>query len=295
MRRFLFERYPVRGYIVHLDSSWRAIQEPTAYPPAVRQLLGEAMVSATLLAATLKFEGMLTLQLQAPGPVHLLVAQCTDRHAIRGVARYHDLPLDLGAPEVLKRLSGDGRLSVSVESGAQSARYQGIVPLTGDGLAHSLEAYFENSEQLPTRIWLAAGTERAAGFLLQRVPEHERSSASAEEIDELWNRVGHLAGTLTDTELLGLPESELLHRLFPEDDVRLFSPAPVFFQCRCSRDRVAGILRSLGESEIQSILAERGTVEVRCEFCNRAYAFDSVDCARVFRAPEGTPPSPRLQ
>jgi molecular chaperone Hsp33 len=253
------------------------------------------MVSATLLAATLKFEGMLTLQLQAPGPVHLLVAQCSDRHAIRGVARFHDLPPDLGVAQVLKQLSDAGRLSVSVESGAQSARYQGIVPLTGGGLAQSLEAYFENSEQLPTRIWLTAGTDRAAGFLLQRVPGPERSSASTEEIEELWNRVGHLAGTLTEAELQALPESELLHRLFPEDDVRLFSPAPVFFQCRCSRDRVAGILRSLGEAEIQSILAERGRVEVRCEFCNRAYTFDSVDCARVFRAPIDTPPSPRLQ
>jgi len=295
IRRFIFERYPVRGFIVHLDSSWRAVLEPSDYPPAVRELLGEAMVSATLLAATLKFDGMLTLQLQAPGPVHLLVAQCTDRHAIRGVARYRDLPQHRNAADLLQGLTSDGRLSVSVESGDQVARYQGVVPLTGNSFATSLEAYFEASEQLPTRIWLTAQADRAAGFLLQRLPARERDMPSLEEIDELWSRVGHLAATLTPVELLALAESTLLHRLFPEDDVRLFSPTPVYFQCRCSRERVAGILRSLGEPEIQSILAERGSVEVRCEFCNRAYAFDPVDCAAVFRPPEGTQSSSRLQ
>lgn len=295
IRRFIFERYPVRGFIVHLDSSWRAALEPADYPPAVRELLGEAMVSTTLLAATLKFDGMLTLQLQASGPVHLLVAQCTDHHAIRGVARYRELPAQLNAAELLQRLTGDGRLSVNVESGDQVSRYQGVVPLTGNSLASSLEAYFASSEQLPTRIWLAAQADRAAGFLLQRLPARERDLHSLEEIDELWNRVGHLAATLTSEELLTLAEGTLLRRLFPEDDVRLFGPTPVYFQCRCSRERVAGILRSLGEPEIRSILAERGSVEVRCEFCNRAYTFDLVDCAAVFRPPEGTQSSSRLQ
>ncbi|HZF16741.1 MAG TPA: Hsp33 family molecular chaperone HslO [Steroidobacteraceae bacterium] len=295
IRRFIFERYPVRGFIVHLDSSWRAVLEPSDYPVCVRELLGEAMVSATLLAATLKFDGLLTLQLQAPGPMHLLVAQCTDRHAIRGVARYRDLPAGLGAADLLQRLTGDGRLSVSLESNDQAARYQGVVPLTGNSFASSLEAYFESSEQLPTRIWLAAGTDGAAGFLLQRLPAHERGLASLEEIDELWNRVGHLASTLTAAELLALAEGKLLQRLFPEDDVRLYSPVPVYFQCRCSRERVAGILRSLGEAEVRSILAERGRVEVRCEFCNRAYTFDPVDCAAVFHPPEDTQSSSRLQ
>jgi molecular chaperone Hsp33 len=295
IRRFIFERYPVRGYVVHLDSAWRAACEPAAYQPDVQQLLGEALVSATLLAATLKFEGTLTLQLQGPGPVHLLVAQCTDRHAIRGVARYRGEEIVAGAGGRLQLLAGEGRLSVSVETNAQTARYQGIVPLSGGDLAGCLEDYFASSEQLPTRLWLVAEPERAAGFLLQRVPDHERAGASDAEIDELWNRVGHLAATLTARELLDLSESRLLRRLFAEDDVRLFSPTPVFFQCRCSRERVTGLLRALGEPEVQSILDERGSVEVRCEFCNRAYAFDPVDCAGIFRAPAGTQTSPRLQ
>ena len=244
IRRFLFEHYPVRGYVVHLDSSWRAACEPTDYRPEVQQLLGEALVSATLLAATLKFEGTLTLQLQGPGPVHLLVAQCTDRHAIRGVARYRDPHIVAGTNGQLQLLAGDGRLSVSIETNAQAARYQGIVPLSDGNLAGCLEAYFASSEQLPTRLWLAAEADRAAGFLLQRVPGHERALVSDAEVDELWNRVGHLAATLTPRELLDLAEARLLRRLFAEEDVRLFSPTPVFFQCRCSRERVAKYLRS---------------------------------------------------
>jgi len=295
IRRFLFEHYPVRGYVVHLDSAWRAACEPTDYRPEVQQLLGEALVSATLLAATLKFEGTLTLQLQGPGPVHLLVAQCTDRHAIRGVARYRGEEIGAGSGGQLRQLAGEGRLSVSIETNAQTARYQGIVPLSGGDLAGCLEAYFASSEQLPTRLWLAAEADRAAGFLLQRVPDHERAGVSDAEVDELWNRVGHLAATLTARELLDLSEARLLRRLFAEDDVRLFSPTPVFFQCRCSRERVTGLLRSLGEPEVQSILDERGSVEVRCEFCNRAYAFDRIDCAGIFRAPESTQASVRLQ
>jgi molecular chaperone Hsp33 len=299
IRRFLFERYPVRGHVVHLDSSWRAVREHSAYPAAVQQLLGEAMVSVTLLAATLKFDGTLTLQLQGPGPVHLLVAQCTDRHAIRGVARYKDLPEATAPGHSLYSLAGEGRLSVSIASGNEPAGYQGIVPLAGASLAASLETYFANSEQLPTRLWLAAEADHAAGFLLQRVPDHERAAGlapvAADDVDELWNRVGHLASTLTARELLDLDEARLLKRLFAEDDIRLFAPTPVFFQCRCSRERVVGILRSLGEAEVQSILDERGSVEVRCEFCNRAYAFDAVDCAGFFRATEEAQASRRLQ
>ncbi len=289
----------MRGYVAHLDSSWRAVREHSAYPAAVEQLLGEAMVSATLLAATLKFEGTLTLQLQGPGPVHLLVAQCTDQHAIRGVARCKDLPASTTADQSLHSLVGAGRLSVSIPSGNEPTGYQGVVPLAGASLAASLETYFASSEQLPTRLWLAAEADHSAGFLLQRVPDHERATGlapvAADEVDELWNRVGHLASTLTARELLNFDEAKLLKRLFAEDDIRLFAPTPVYFQCRCSRERVVGILRSLGGAEVRSILEERGSVEVRCEFCNRAYTFDAVDCAGFFRATGEPQSSRRLQ
>ena len=285
LRRFVFERFPVRGYVVHLDACWRALIEHHAYPDIVRDTLGEAVAATVLLAATLKFDGLLTLQVQGPGPMHLLVVQATHRMAVRAVARWHSA-LPVGRPS-LATLSGGGRLTVTVENADRSSRYQGVVPLSGERLADCFEGYFARSEQLPTRLWLTATAEGAAGLLLQRLPSG--ASASAEELEhaaaagaEHWNRIQHLAGTLSAAELAVLPSGELLRRLFHEEDVRLFEPGPVFFQCNCSRERVSGILRSLGEGEVRDILRERSTVEVRCEFCNRAWQYDAVDVEGLF-------------
>jgi molecular chaperone Hsp33 len=283
LRRFVFERFPVRGYLVRLDASWRALTEHHDYPLIVRDTLGEAAAATVLLGATLKFEGLLTLQLQGPGPLHLLVVQATHRHALRGVARWREAVVDAN----LESLTGGGRVTVTVESAGQGSRYQGIVPLSGARLADCFEDYFARSEQLPTRLWLAASGERAAGLLLQRLPSG--ATASAEELahvsaegDEDWNRVRMLAATLSSAELLELSTAQLLRRLFHEEDLRLFEPDPVFFQCTCSRERVSGILRSIGAGEVRDILAERGSVEVRCEFCNRAWQYDAVDVAGLF-------------
>ncbi len=283
LRRFIFERFPVRGYIVHLDASWRALIEHHDYPPVVRETLGQAAAATLLLGATIKFDGLLTLQLQGPGPMHLLVVQASHRHAVRGVARWRGEVAD----PALEALTGGGQVTVTVENADRSSRYQGIVPLTGARLAECFEDYFARSEQLPTRLWLVATEERAVGLLLQRLPSG--AGASTEELahsvaegDEDWNRVRLLAATLSAAELATLPAEELLHRLFHEEDVRLFEPDPVYFQCTCSRERVSGILRSLGEREVRELLAERGNVEVRCEFCNRAWQYDAVDVEGLF-------------
>jgi len=292
LRRFLFERFPVRGYVVHLDASWRALVENHDYPEVVRRTLGEAAAATVLLAGTLKFEGLLTLQMQGPGPMHLLVTQCTHRMALRAVARHRG---ELPAQGSLQALTGrDGHVTVTIENEDRTSRYQGVVPLTGEELASCLRHYFERSEQLPTRLWLAATDDRAAGLLLQRLPTGASASAEEDEMqaaegDENWNRVLHLASTLTPEELVKLPGQELLRRLFHEEDLRLFEPDPVFFQCTCSRERVSGILRSLGRREVESVLAERGSVEVRCEFCNRAYRYDAVDVEALFREPTAGP------
>ncbi|MGO8855759.1 MAG: Hsp33 family molecular chaperone HslO [Steroidobacteraceae bacterium] len=292
LHRFMFEHYPIRGHLVHLDASWRALIEHREYPDAIRTTLGEAVVASLLLAATIKFEGVLSLQLQGAGPVHLLLAQCTGGLGIRGLARYREDDISGTAARGIADLIGAGNLTVTVESDDGSQRYQGIVPITGERLADSLQIYFENSEQLPTRLWLYADEKGAAGMLLQRLPgEGMRGTAAAGvpvadlvAIDDAWRRVQLIAATLTADELRTLADAQILHRLFNEDDVRLFEPAPVYFRCRCSRERVSGMLQGLGEAETRSVLDERGEVEVRCDFCNRAYVFDAVDVAQLFNA-----------
>jgi molecular chaperone Hsp33 len=275
----MFEQYPIRGHLVHLDAAWHALIEHHDYPEKIRDTLGEAVAAALLLAATIKFDGVLSLQLQGAGPVHLMLAQCTSGLAVRGLARYREGIQSGGIADLI----GAGNLTVTLETDDGSQRYQGIVPIDGNRLADSLQVYFENSEQLPTRLWLHADQNGATGMLLQRLPG-ERAAAGTDPaaVEEAWRRVQLIGETLTFEELRTLTDADILHRLFSEDDVRLFEPLPVYFRCRCSRERVSGMLQGLGESETRSVLAERGEVEVRCDFCNRAYVFDAVDVAQLF-------------
>jgi len=284
LHRFLFERYPIRGHLVHLDAAWRALIEHRDYPAAIRNILGESVAASLLLAATIKFEGVLSLQMQGDGPVHLLLAQCTGGLGVRGLARYREGGADLAGD--IGDLIGAGNLTVTLETDDGAQRYQGIVPLSGGRLADSLQVYFENSEQLPTRLWLHADSQGASGMLLQKLPSAEPQAGTADSaaLEDAWRRVQLIGETLTPEEMRTLDDAQILHRLFNEDDVRLFEPAPVYFRCRCSRERVAGMLQGLGEPETRAILAERGAVEVRCDFCNRAYVFDAVDVARLFNA-----------
>ncbi|MET0498317.1 MAG: Hsp33 family molecular chaperone HslO [Steroidobacteraceae bacterium] len=288
LHRFLFEHLPIRGHIVHLDAAWRALLEHRDYPNEIRDTLGEAVAASVLLASTLKFDGTLSLQLQGKGPMHLMLAQCSNHFGVRAVARYRDDPKSSD----LSQLSGEGNLSVTLENEDLSQRYQGVVPLSSERIADCLQAYFENSEQLPTRLWLHADEKGVSGLLLQRLSEDtstrrglgEAAISAVEEVDmdDAWERVQMLAETLRPDELQTLTDRQILRRLFSEDDVRMFEPTPVFFRCRCSRDRVGGVLKALGSAEIRSLLEERGNVEVRCDFCNRAYTFDAVDIEHLF-------------
>ncbi len=271
LRRFIFEKLPVQGRYVHLDASWRAVLERQEYPAPVRTLLGEAMAAMALLSATLKFDGAITLQVQGNGPLHLLVVQCTSRLSLRGLARWRgDLP-----DSSLQKLLGEGRLALTIEPSGKGERYQGIVPLEGETLAASLEGYFQRSEQLPTRLWLTAGDDSAAGLLLQVMPERQRNP-------DAWQHVTVLADSVTSKELKTLSAEHLLQRLYHEEDVRLFEATPVAFRCQCSRARIEATLRSLGAEEMHSILREQGKVHVDCEFCGRGYEFDEVDVQTLF-------------
>ena len=290
LHRFMFEQFPIRGHLVHLDAAWRALTLHREYPAAIRDTLGEAVAASLLLAATVKFEGVLSLQLQGDGPVHLLLAQCTDGLGVRGLARYREgVHTGAGAEaDGIVDLIGAGNLTVTLETDDGAQRYQGIVPIAGRRLAESLQGYFENSEQLPTRLWLHADAFGASGMLLQKLPAAQAppgaEGVDAAAVEDAWRRVQLIGETLTPEELQTLADAQILHRLFNEDDVRLFEPAPVYFRCRCSRERVGRMLQALGDAETRSVLAERGEVEVRCDFCNRAYVFDAVDVAQLFNA-----------
>lgn len=272
LHRLIFDGLGVRGELASLDASWRAVLDRHSYPPVVQRPLGEALTSVLMLAATLKLEGNLILQAQGSGPLRTLVAQATHERTIRGLARWHG-----EVPEgPLARQFGDGRLILTLQPLA-GERYQGIIPLHGDGLRDAVEAYFAASEQLPTRLWLAVSPNRAVGLMLQRLSE-------ASPDTDAWNRTCMLADTVTEPELLRLDVRSLIKRLFHEEDVRLFEPEPIAFRCGCSRMRIADTLRALGRSEVEQIVAEQGSVDVTCEFCNRDYRFDRVDARELFSA-----------
>ena len=289
LRRFVLESHPVRGHWVQLGEAWRELHGHQGHPAAVEALLGETVTAAVLLAATLKFQGTLTLQLAGSGRVGLLVAQCTHDFRLRGVARVDSPP---AAEARFRDLVGDGRLTVTIESEERAARYQGIVPLEGASLAASLENYFATSEQLPTRLALAADGERAAGLLLQKLPAAASGEAEGAEAQRIWEDLEAGMLLLPEGLLLHGSVDATLHSVFATHDCRLFAPQPVRFECRCSAGRVESVLRSLGAEEMRAVLEEQGAVTVTCEFCQRQYRYDAIDVERLFR-PDVGPASSR--
>lgn len=293
VRRFIVENRPVRGHWVRLEGAWRELRAHRDYPQPVRNLLGQAVAASVLLAATLKFRGQLTLQLQGNGAVSLLVAQCTHDYRLRAVARFEAEAVAAlsgnGASEAAGKAAGavfrqlvgsEGRIAVTIEADERNMRYQGIVPLSGDSLAGSLEAYFARSEQLPTRVLLAADDERGAGVLVQKLPEDSVTDES--QMREVWEQAERGIERLSADDLLQCPVEELLGRGFAAQDMRLFRGAPVQFECRCSQGRVTGLLRALGPDEVRDVLREQGSVTVTCEFCHRPYRFEAGDVEALF-------------
>lgn len=278
LQRFLFEDIGIRGELVRLDASWRAVQANHAYPPIVRSQLGEAVAAAVLLSATIKFEGSLILQTQTPGPLTTLVAQATHQRTLRGLAHWHGEVTGT----TLREIYGAGNLVLTIQNQG-SEPYQGIVPLEGDNLAQALQTYFELSEQLATRLWLSASEERVAGLLIQELPSSHGHRAD-------WERINYLVDTLTHSELVSLPAEQLLYRLFHEERVRLFEAESVAFRCACSRERIEGVILSFGQTQAEAMLNEHGGLEVACEFCNRHYQFDRVDVGILFKAAVKVPP-----
>jgi molecular chaperone Hsp33 len=271
LQRFLFEEHPIRGGLVRLDSTFRAARDGHAYPMAMAHFLGEALAASALLSASIKYHESLILQVQADGPVRLIVAQCTGERSLRGLVRW----TNGGKSETLADACRNGLLVITIDPGNEEERYQGMVQLVGNSLAQAIESYFVQSEQLRARLWLAADNHSAAGLFLQRVPGDPADP-------DAWSRVQKLGATITSRELLELPNYELLYRLFHQEDLRVFEGEVVTFRCSCSRERISPVLYSFGCSELEAILHQQGHVSATCEFCNRTYRFDAVDVRQLF-------------
>lgn len=315
LRRFMLQGAPVRGEAVSLDRSWREVADRHAFPRSVRDRLGELCAAGLLLSASLKFDGALILQIHGDGPVALLVVECESDGSFRATAKLREGET---CPEeadlaTLVNAHGRGRFVVTLDPRTDSPNrqpYQGIVPFEGRSVAEVLERYMARSEQVPTRLWLAADDARATGLLLQRLPSEgghaawapgpadEQSAAPAasprpspEEDADGWQRLQQLADTVTRDELLALPSDAVLRRLFWQEPLHAFDSRDAQFRCTCSRAKVASMLRMLGREEVESIVAEQGSIGVRCEFCNTPYDFDAIDGAKLFLSEPTAPGS----
>ena len=265
LRRFLFEKHGIRGVWVQLTGTWQEAKRHQKQPDIALNTLGQALAATTMLSTTVKFDGALVLQAQSDGAISTLVAQASNQGKIRGVVRTR-AEINTGT---LQELFGQGQLVISIDTGTGQP-YQGVVALQGDTIAQALQTYFEHSEQLKTRLWLFANATHAAGLLLQALP-------SQEETTDSWDTLEILANTLTQDEIFGLDCHDLLHRLFHEEEVRLFPSEPVAFECSCSRERIENTLRAMEVSELYTILEAQQIIEVTCEFCNKTQTFHRSD------------------
>lgn len=280
--RFLFDDTDIRGEIVTLNQSLADIFAVQSHPAPISALLSEFLTAATLLSSTLKFAGTLTLQARGDGDLPLIMAEVSHQKKIRSVAQVNEASaLENLENRSLRSLLGNGILSIIIDPD-KGERYQGIVSLEGDDLASCLEAYFMQSEQLPTRIWLSSADGIASGMLLQRLP----TQIATEAINaDAWETQVHLASTTSQDELLHLPHVTLLHRLFHETNVRIFEPEPIQFSCTCSKARSSQTLKRLPQKELYKIIEEEGEICVDCHFCGHKYVYMNEDIHALF-APE---------
>ena len=300
---FVCDGAPVRGEIVSISTAWQSVLERRDDPPVIRQILGDFVAAATLLSASLKFDGTLIIQAQSKGPISLLVVECSSNLTMRATVK---LSVDASAIDPNATLAdlldatNTGRLVITLDPTERQPGqppYQGIVALEQDqngiavpvkNAAEAIMLYMRHSEQLETRIWLASDEKVVGGLLLQRLPNSGgHVHLDPQTASEGWSRIQALGETISNDELLQLSPETTLRRLFlnesSEAGVRAFPTRPVQFACRCSRQKVADVLRMLGEEEVNGILAEQGAVETGCEFCGKTYRFDAVDCIQVFK------------
>jgi molecular chaperone Hsp33 len=284
----MLERSPVRGELVEIADAWRQVQALRSYPPAVSTVLGEMIAAAALLSANLKFNGSIILQIHGDGPVQLLVVECDASLRLRGTAKLQEdvqVADDASLQQLVNR-HGEGRFAITLDPADKlpgQQAYQGIISLEGDSVATVIENYMMRSEQLDTRLWLAADEHIARGLLLQKLPDEGGLAPSEVNADDdAWDRSVTLAATVSRNELLSTDIMVLLEKLYWEESVRVFEPRHPSFHCSCSREKVGNMLKLLGKEEVDSAIADLGELEIDCDFCGQQYGFDAVDCAQLF-------------
>ncbi len=281
LQRFIFKDLHLRGQWIHLDHAYKAIQSIHPYPMTIRMLIGEALAASALISSALKHEGRTTLQIEGPGPIKLLLAQCDHLFHLRGLAKW-DEDIDLSS---VTTLFSEAQCLISITQSATQETYNGIVPLEYDTLAACLESYFQQSEQLPTKFYFASTHERIVGLMLQTLPDNSMTA-------DMWQHVTCLADTLTQPELLTVPPMTLMHRLFHGENMQWFIETPVEFKCSCSKEKSETALITFGEKEAMDVFNSTTALVVNCEFCNQSYAFDKIDVYRIFHpSPDSAPSS----
>lgn len=271
IQRFSFDGTNVRGERVLLNRAYQEIIKRKQYPVSLEKLLGEFVAAIALLRDIIKIEGVLSIQAKGNGFLSTMMTECDEHQNLRGIAQWDE---SQAVPDVisLKEALKGGYLVITIQS-RKGQRYQGIVDVAGDTLAECLEQYFLQSEQLPSRVWLAANGAQCGGLFLQRLP-HEQSKEGDEDA---WERFTHLASTVKEEELLELKTEVLLHRLYHKEEIRLYNIKSMQFGCSCSHQRTLGAVMSLGQEAVRDILIEQGHVKVDCQFCAEKYEFTNVD------------------
>lgn len=288
VQRFLFKELGIRGQVLRLEEAWQKMTLDRHYPPVIAKLLGDLSLVATLMAAGLKHQGKITLQVQGNGPVNVLVVEVTDDLKIRGVAKTQADIEQLNDSSTLNEVLGDGQILATLENLQTSHHFQSYVPREADTIAGCFEDFFKQSEQLDTRLWLATDEKFAGGLLVQKIPGDSHALQETEEDIDAWDRIAHLASTVKDQELTQLDAEELLHRLFHEEVVEVFAANSVEYHCPQDKERIDVMLLGLGEAEVREILKEQGEIVIHNEICNFHVRYNEADIDTLFASTDKT-------
>lgn len=298
LQKFMFDDATVRGELIELRSSWEQILTHHDYPQPVQTLLGELTCAAALLCANLKFDGSMIMQIHGEGAIKLLVVECNSQLQLRAMAKLADDAVISEQADLteLVNAQGNGRFVITLDPNNKvpgQQAYQGIVPLEGDSIAAVIENYMKQSEQLDTKLWLASNDQLCRGMLLQRLPYYggsgmreDEQSQQADIAEQAWTRASLLGSTLKQDELLSTDIATLIHRLFWEENLRMFDTQSITVHCTCSREKVGNMLKMLGKVEVTEAISSLGKLDINCDFCGKPYSFDAVDCTQLFITPE---------